>query len=76
MKDLEYYMGLPYRFEVVPDTVDGGYVAHFPDLPGCITQADTWAELLDMLTDAKRSWFEAALKSGYAIKEPAGEDAA
>ena len=69
-KDFNYYMSLPYRFEVIPDKEDGGYVAHYPDLPGCVTQADTWEELLTMLEDAKRTWLRAALEDGMEIKEP------
>ena len=74
MKDLNYYMSLPYRFEVVPDKETGGWVAHYPDLPGCITQADTWDELLFMLEDAKKCWLSAALEDGYPIKEPESEE--
>lgn len=74
MKDLNYYMSLPYRFEVVPDKEDGGWVAHYPDLPGCITQADSWEELLSMLEDAKRSWLSAAIKDGIEIVEPQKEE--
>lgn len=74
MKDLNYYMSLPYRFEVVPDKEDGGWVAHYPDLPGCITQADSWEELLSMLEDAKRCWLTAAIKDGIEIIEPQKEE--
>ena len=37
MKTIEYYMGLPYRMEIVRDVDEGGFVASFPDLKGCIT---------------------------------------
>ena len=37
MKSLEYYMNLPYKLEIVPDLDEGGYVARYPELPGCIT---------------------------------------
>ena len=40
MKTLEDYMKLNYRLEFEPDEDEGGYVAYFPELPGCIT---TWA---------------------------------
>ena len=70
MKTLEYYLSLPYRMEVVPDQAEGGYVASYPDLPGCLTYADTLAELADMAEDAKRVWLEAALAEGGTIKEP------
>lgn len=70
MKDLNYYLSLPYRIEIIPDKEDGGWVARFPDLPGCITQADDWNELILMIEDAKKCWLEAALEDGYPIKEP------
>ena len=34
VKTLEYYMGLPYRLEIVPDEAEGGYVASYPELRG------------------------------------------
>ena len=37
MKTLDYYMGLPYKLEIVPDSTEGGYVASYPELRGCIT---------------------------------------
>ena len=40
-KTIEYYLSLPYRLEIVPDTEEGGYGARYPELPGCITCADT-----------------------------------
>ena len=45
-KTLEYYLSLPYRLEIIPDTVDGGYGACYPELPGCVTCADTLEEVI------------------------------
>ena len=42
MKDLKYFLSLPYRIELIPD--DGGIVARIPDLPGCMSSGDTPAE--------------------------------
>lgn len=67
---LDYYLSLPYTMEIVPDTEDGGYVAWIKELEGCITQADTWDELLSMIDDAKRLWLEVALEQGWTIPEP------
>ena len=41
MKTLEYYMGLPYRLEIVPDEAEGGYVASYPELRGCLTTGES-----------------------------------
>ena len=51
MKTVEYYMGLPYRMEIEPDTFEGGYVVSFPDLPGCLTCADTLEQAMRNATD-------------------------
>lgn len=70
-KDLHYYMSLPYRVEVIPDEEEGGYAFHCPELPGCITSANTVEEGFRMLEDAKKSWFTACLEDGLPIPEPA-----
>jgi antitoxin HicB len=67
-KDLEYYMGLPYEVVIKPS--EGGYFARVPDLPGCMTFAETYAELKDMIEDAKRGWIEVSLEHGDPIPEP------
>ena len=74
MKDLEYYMNIPYTMEIVPDYVEGGYTAFYPDLPGCITCAETFEEVLVMLEDAKRCWLEAELEDGHEIYDPTEMD--
>ena len=74
MKDLEYYLSLPYRLEIVPDPEEGGYAARYPELPGCITCADTLDQLLANAKDAKCAWLEAALEEGLPIAEPARDE--
>lgn len=70
MKDAKYYNSLPYKMVITPDTEEGGYVITYPDLPGCITCADTLEEALENAKDAKLAWIEAALESGTEIHEP------
>lgn len=41
MKTIEYYMSLPYKLKIIPDLDEGGYVASYPELPGCITVGET-----------------------------------
>jgi len=69
-KTLEYYMALPYRVEVYPEEDDSGYTARIPDLPGCMTCADTLDELWDMIEEAKELWLEVAIEDGDYIPEP------
>lgn len=67
---LVYYMNLPYRMEIVPDKDEGGYAAYFPDLPGCITCADTYEDTVRNAEDAKLVWLDAAIQDGIQIKKP------
>jgi antitoxin HicB len=70
-KNIEYYMRLPYKVEIVPEPDNSGYTAIIPTLPGCMTSADTMEELWPMLDEAKELWFEVALDDGEYIPEPA-----
>lgn len=70
MKTIEYYMSLPYRLEILPDLDEGGYVARYPDLPGCITVGDSVESVAGNAEDAKREWIAAAVEDGVTIAEP------
>ncbi len=41
---------------------DGGFVAAIKTLPGCVTQADSFSELIEMINDAARTYFEISPK--------------
>lgn len=69
-KNVDYYMSLPYRVEVVEDKAEGGYALHCPELPGCLTCADSIEQGFRMIEDAKREWFSACLEDGITIPEP------
>jgi predicted RNase H-like HicB family nuclease len=70
MKTIDEYMKLPYRLELIPDTDEGGYVASYPELPGCLTCGETMEAAIANANDAKRAWLEAALADGVEIMEP------
>lgn len=53
-------------------TEDGGFFARVAELPGCMTEADSWNELMDMLEEAMIGWFEVSLDHGDPIPEPRG----
>jgi len=40
----------------VPETEGGGYWAEVPALPGCMTQGDTYDELLQNIHEAIEGW--------------------
>ena len=72
-KTIDYYLSLPYRMEIIPDTEEGGFTAWYPDLPGCLTCAETMETLIVNAADAKKVWLEAALEDGIDISEPSDE---
>jgi predicted RNase H-like HicB family nuclease len=71
-KDLEYFLGLRYRIEL-EEQEEGGYVAHHPDLRGCIAQGDTAEEAVESLSAARQAWMEARLEDGFSVPEPREE---
>lgn len=75
-RPIEEYLTLPYTIEVYRDDSDGevGYVARVVELPGCMTQADNFAELEEMIQDAMRAWIETAIENGQSIPEPQALD--
>jgi antitoxin HicB len=71
-RTLEEYLALPYTIEIYRDDTDGGmaYIARVVELPGCLTQADSFEELEEMIQDAMRVWIETALEDGQPVPEP------
>lgn len=70
-KSLDYYLALPYKVYIYPEEDGSGYTAVIPDLPGCMTSADTINELWEMLEEAKHLWIEVAIEHDEFIPEPA-----
>lgn len=69
-KTIDYYMNLPYRLEIIPDIEEGGYAAYYPELPGCITCAETMEEIVRLAQDAKKEWLTACIEDAIPIPEP------
>ncbi len=74
MKTLEYYLALPYTIEIVPD--EGVWFARIKELDGCMTEVDSWEQILPAIEEAKRLWLELSLDRGRVIPEPQGAGAA
>lgn len=66
---LEDYLEMQYPFQVIADP-DGGYVVVFPDLPGCMTQAETIEEISAMAEDVRRSWISTVYQDGDEVPLP------
>lgn len=69
MKMIDEYMNKDYELKIVEDPDEGGFVAFYPELPGCITCGETLDEVAQNALDAKRVWLEAALEDGFMKKE-------
>ena len=67
MTKLEELMKRPYKLELIEDPGEGGFVASYPELRGCITCAETAKEAVEAAKDAKRAWLEAALSNDFPI---------
>ena len=70
MKDLNYYLSLPYRMKLTPDKPEGDFVVSFPALPGCLSCGETIEEAITNGNDAKMAWLETSLEQGMIINEP------
>ena len=51
-----------YKLEIIQDEDEGGYIAYFPELPGCMTSADSLENLIKNIEDCQREWFKAGGK--------------
>lgn len=56
-----------HAFTVIPD--EDSYFIRYPDLPGCMTQAETLYEIGPMAQDAYVNWTAAMQEDGRAIPE-------
>ena len=70
MNNIEKYMSLHYHMKIIEDKSEGGYIASYPDLPGCLTCGETLEEVVKNARDAKREWLLAAMEEGVDIPEP------
>jgi len=55
-----------FQFE---EAEEGGYVVSVPDLPGCISEGDTFEEALEMIKDAMSGWLLVAQEHGDPIPD-------
>jgi len=71
-KNLAYYLGLRYPYEVHERT-ESYFVTH-PDLDGCMAEGTTLDDALSNLADSRELWIEARLSGGYDVPEPYSEE--
>jgi antitoxin HicB len=71
-KPIGFYLSKKYPF-LVHASEEGGYVAEIEELPGCLTQGDTLAEVEERIEEARRAWIEVAYEEGLEIPLPRTE---
>lgn len=59
-----------YTYASIAEHGGDGYGLYFPDLPGCVTAADSLAELNDMAREALTLHLEGMLESGEPLPTP------
>lgn len=57
---------IEYEFEVAEE---GGYTASISDLPGCLSEGDTFEQALAMIQDAMEGWLTVAAKHGDPVPD-------
>ena len=68
---LDGVLRCPYPFNVLTDPA-GGYIVVLPDRPGCMTQAETLAEIpaVVVVEEDRQLWIETAFEDGEEIRPP------
>ena len=54
---------------IIHEAEEGGYWAEVPALPGCVTEGDTWEELIENLREAVEGCLEVIAERNLMIKE-------
>lgn len=72
-KKIEYYFGLPYTRELIPEA-SGIWFARIKELPNCMSQGNSPEEALQNLNDAMYGWIKGELEDGEPIPEPREEE--
>ena len=76
MKNVEYYMNLPYNYIVQPITDESGsyFYARVLELDGCQSTGETFEEAYENLREAMEVWIETKLEVGFEVPLPVGYD--
>lgn len=63
------------KYLIVIEPTSTGFSAYSPDLPGCISTGQTWAEVENNMHDAIEFHLEGLREEGYTIPEPISSSA-
>jgi antitoxin HicB len=56
--------------EPIPEDEGGGFLASVPDLPGCMTDAETPEKALEAAQGVIDEWIEEAVRLGRSVPQP------
>jgi antitoxin HicB len=73
MKNLQYYLSLPYTIVLKKDE-DGDTVARVQELQGCSAHGSTQQEALSNIAEAMGLWISDALEKHHPVPEPEPEE--
>ena len=59
-----------YHFSVIVEKDEDGYFASCNELQGCVTQGDTYEEVIDNIKDAISLHFTDRVESGEKVPQP------
>ena len=58
------------KYAVVYERTPNNYCAYSPDVPGCVSAADTWDDIQQMTREAIEFHIESMLEDGESVPEP------
>ena len=76
MKDVNYYMNLPYNYIIQPIKDESGdyYYAKVLELDGCQSTGDSFEEAYNNLKEAMMEWLEIKIEHNLSIPMPIVSD--
>ena len=76
MKDIKYYLELPYNIIIQPINDESGsyFFAHVLELDGCQSTGETFEEAYRNVKEAMEGWIEAKLEGSFEVPLPVGYD--
>lgn len=74
MKDVKFYLDLPYNYIIQPIKDESGeyYYARVLELDGCQSTGETFQEAYENLKEAMVGWIETKIENGYPVPLPVG----
>lgn len=74
MKNIEYYMNLPYNYIIQPITEESGsyFYARVLELDGCQSTGETFEEAYKNVKEAMQGWIETKIENGFDVPLPVG----